>query len=100
MDLNVMQIVSIEKLPSGATTISSFRIIINDDTIKHNVYNSNNFDSGIIIKPYRFHLSGFNRDIQGRFESNQSTIHNNMKLEIDNMRHETKTKSSKLKWHK
>ena len=55
LDIGVVNIASITKLPCAKPIESSFRVLINDDSIKHNVYNRKNFESGIIVKPYRYH---------------------------------------------
>ena len=52
MDVDVLSIVNISKLEGDPGT-ASFHVVINDDTIKHNVYEPANFHKGIIVKPFR-----------------------------------------------
>ena len=55
MDLQVKHIVSIAKLTTNVPRVASFRVTIADDTIKHNVFNSINFQQGIRILPFRYY---------------------------------------------
>ena len=52
MDVDVFSIVNISKLEGDPGT-ASFHTVINDDTIKHIVYEPANFHNGIIVKPFR-----------------------------------------------
>ena len=52
MDVDVLSIVNISKLEGDPGT-ASFHVVINADTIKHNVYEPANFHNGIIVKPFR-----------------------------------------------
>ena len=52
MDVDVLSIVNISKLEGDPGT-ASFHVVINDDTIKHNVYEPANFHNGIIVEPFR-----------------------------------------------
>lgn len=56
MDIGVVDIVTIARLTEeDPPTSISFRVGIDDATIKQNVFKTANFDSGIIVKPFRFY---------------------------------------------
>lgn len=55
LGIGVSLITQVSKLGSDTpTTTSAFRVRINDDSIKNNVYNRENFERGIFVKPFRF----------------------------------------------
>ena len=57
MDIGVETITSISKVLTKNENSCAMRVRINDNSILHNVYNMDNFENGIIVKPFRFHIS-------------------------------------------
>ena len=55
MDLGVSDIVSISRISDESSVSATFRITINDHSIKHNVYDRNRYKEGIKVIPYRFY---------------------------------------------
>ncbi len=55
--IGVTDVISVSKIPDESPHFVSFRVRINDITIRDNVYNYTNFDGGIVVKPYRFYNS-------------------------------------------
>ena len=57
MDIGVESITSISKVLTKNENSCAMRVRINDNSILHNVYKIDNFEEGIIVKPFRFHAS-------------------------------------------
>ena len=57
-DIGVTNIVTITRINNNTPTSASFRITINDASIKHNVYNPKLYTKGITAKPFRFYSQG------------------------------------------
>ena len=57
MDIVVESITSIGKVLTKNENSCAMRVRINDNLILHNVYKIDNFEEGIIVKPFRFHVS-------------------------------------------
>ena len=57
MDIGVENITSISKVLTKNESSCAMRVQINDNSIKHNVYKMDNYEDGIIVKPFRFHES-------------------------------------------
>ena len=55
MDLGVSDIVSISRISDESSVPATFRITINDHSIKHNAYDRNGYKEGIKVIPYRFY---------------------------------------------
>ncbi len=69
-DIGVKEIQDVTKQSESDSSSCSFRVSISDDTIKHNVFNRDNFDAGIIVKPYRYHITAANSN------TNNANYHN------------------------
>ena len=57
MDIGVESITSISKVLIKNENSCAMRVRINDNSILHNVYKIDNFEEGIIVKPFKFHAS-------------------------------------------
>ena len=57
MDIGVENITSISKVLTKNESSCAMRVRINDNSIKRNVYKMDNYEDGIIVKPFRFHES-------------------------------------------
>ena len=56
LDIGVSSISLIRKIPENSRNSVAFRIHINDETIKHNVFNMKHYKSGgILVQPFRYY---------------------------------------------
>ncbi len=88
MCIGVTHIVSVTKLDDVDSSVA-FRVKINDDTIKHNVYNRTNFDNDIIVKPYKYmNIDGASTDPAPHLADQpprmQKNAHNKRRKQHDN----------------
>ena len=88
MDIGVESITSISKVLTKNENSCAMRVRINDNSILHNVYNMDNFENGIIVKPFRFH-SSHTATKNTKNSSHQALNHENNHMYNNSQKHHT-----------
>lgn len=55
-NIGVSNVLNISRVTQDDANVSCFRVGISDTTIKHNVYNTDNYDDDITVMPYHIYL--------------------------------------------
>ena len=90
-DIGVTNIVTIARINNNSSTSASFRVTINDATMKHNVYNPKLYTKGITAKPFWFYSQGV---LKADKSQSSSTLHRSRVSERDQQNRATRFTST------